>query len=110
LPKSRFRRQEIFENSEKVVESLIEELWSRGYYIDFSPIILDDEEAKRHKSIYLDMVVDAVIVFNRNDLFKKILDEIATKLKALGTERKRVDRLWYWVLKRRYILGEVIEI
>lgn len=28
-----------------MVESLVESLWSQGYYIDFTPIILDVEEA-----------------------------------------------------------------
>jgi predicted nucleotidyltransferase len=110
LPKSRFKRLEIFEEVEKIVEPLIEDLWARGFYVDFSPIILDVEEAKKHRPIYLDMVVDAVIVFDRDNFFKKILDEIATRLRVLGAERKRLGKLWYWVLKKEYKLGEVIEI
>jgi len=110
LPRSRFRRQELFEKAESVLEPLVEELWSRGYHVDFSPIILDVEEAKRHRPIYLDMVVDAVIIFDREGFFRSILDEIATKLKVLGAERKRLGKLWYWVLKKEYKLGEVIEI
>jgi hypothetical protein len=42
--------------------------------------------------------------------FRNILDEVAEKLKALGAERKRVGKLWYWVLKKEYRPGEVIEI
>ncbi len=88
-------RGELFEKAEEVIEPFVEELWSRGIYVDFSPIILDVEEAEKHRPIYLDMVVYAVIVFDRNDFFKKVLDEIAEKLKTLGTERKRVGKLWY---------------
>jgi hypothetical protein len=110
LPKSRFRRHDLFEEAEKAVEPMVEELWSKGLYVDFSPIILDVEEAKRHRPIYLDMVVDAVIVFDKGDFFKKILDEIAARLRELGAERKRVGKLWYWVLKKEYKPGEVIEI
>jgi len=93
-----------------VIEPFVEELWSRGIYVDFSPIILDVEEAEKHRPIYLDMVVYAVIVFDRNDFFKKVLDEIAEKLKTLSTERKRVGKLWCWVLKKEYRPGEVIGI
>jgi hypothetical protein len=28
--------------------------------------------------------------------FRNILDEVVEKLKALGAERKRVGKLWYW--------------
>jgi len=110
LPKSRFRRHDLFEEAEKAVEPMVEELWSRGLYVDFSPIILDVEEAKRHRPLYLDMVMDAVIVFDKGDFFKKILDEIATRLRELGAERKRLGKLWYWVLKKEYKPEEVIEI
>jgi len=110
LPKSRLRRQELFEEAEKAVEPLVEELWSRGYHVDFSPIILDVEEARRHRPIYLDLVVDAVLVFDRDGFLKGVLDEVAAKLKALGAERRKVGRLWYWVLKRDYKPGEVIEV
>jgi predicted nucleotidyltransferase len=110
LPKSRFRRLDLFEEAEKRVEPVLEELWATGYYVDFSPIILSTEEAKRHRPIYLDMVIDAVIVYDRNWFFKSILDDLARKLNALGAERKRIGKLWYWVLKRDYKPGEVIEL
>ncbi|MCC6014885.1 MAG: nucleotidyltransferase domain-containing protein [Desulfurococcaceae archaeon] len=110
LPRSRFRSLEIFEEAERAVEPLVEEPWSRGYYVDFSPIILDVEEAGRHRPVYLDMVVDAVIVYDRDNFLRGVLDELASRLRALGAERRRVGRLWYWVLKRDYKPGEVIEV
>jgi len=110
LPKSRFKRAELFERAEELIKPLVEELWFRGIYVDFSPIILDVDEARRHRPIYLDMVVDAVIVFDRDSFFKGVLDDLAERLKALGAERKRIGRLWYWVLKKEYRPGEVIEI
>ncbi|MEM0004783.1 MAG: nucleotidyltransferase domain-containing protein [Desulfurococcaceae archaeon] len=110
LPKSRFKMVELFERAEELVEPLVEELWSRGIYLDFSPIILDVDEAVRHRPIYLDMVAEAVIVFDRDGFFKRVLDNLAERLKTLGAERKKIGRLWYWVLKKEYRPGEVIEI
>jgi len=110
LPRPRFKRLELFEEAERLIEPIVEELWSRGYCVDFSPIILTVEEARRHRPIYLDMVIDAVIVYDEGWFFKSILDDLASKLKALGAERKRIGRSWYWVLKRDYKPGEVIEI
>jgi predicted nucleotidyltransferase len=80
-PKLRFKGAELLEKAEELIEALLEELWSRGLYV-VSPIILDVEEARKHRPIYLDMVVDAVIVYNREDFFEKILDDLAEKLRA----------------------------
>ena len=77
--------------------------------MDFSPVILDVEEARRRRPIYLDMVMDAVIVYDREGFFEGVLKGLAERLEALGAER-RLGRLWYWVLKRDYRPGEVIEL
>jgi predicted nucleotidyltransferase len=110
LPRPRFRRQELFEAAERFVEPLMDELRSKGFDLDFSPIILDVEEARRHRPIYLDMVLDAVIVFDRDGFFQGVLRGLAERLEALGAERRRLGKLWYWVLKMDYRPGEVIEV
>jgi len=109
LPRQRFKRQELFEIAERFVEPLIEGLRSKGFDMDFSPVILDVEEARRRRPIYLDMVMDAVIVYDREGFFEGVLKGLAERLEALGAER-RLGRLWYWVLKRDYRPGEVIEL
>jgi predicted nucleotidyltransferase len=110
LPKSRFKRFELFEEAEQYVEHLLENLWSKGVYTDFSPIILDVEEAAKNRPIYLDMVIDAVIIYDEGKFMQKVLERLAEKLKQLGAERKYIGKLWYWVLKKEYKFGEVIEI
>jgi predicted nucleotidyltransferase len=110
LPRQRFKRQELFELAERVAEPLIESLRSKGFNLDFSPIILDVEEARKSRPIYLDMVVDAVIVYDRGGFFEEALRGLAERLEALGAERRRLGKLWYWVLKRDYRPGEVIEL
>jgi len=82
------------EESEEV-QRIVDELWSAGYYVDFSPIMLTVEEAKRFRPIYLDMVQDAVIVYDENGFMAKILSELAKKLEALGAERVWVGKRWY---------------
>ena len=110
LPRQRFKRQELFEMAERMAEPLIEDLRSKGLSLDFSPVILDVEEARRHRPIYLDMVVDAVIVYDRGGFFEGVLKGLAERLEALGAERRRLGKLWYWVLKRDYKHGEVIKL
>ena len=110
LPRSRFRRLELFEEAEKTVEPLLEELWARGFNVDFSPVLLTPEEASKHRPIYLDMVVDAVIVYDKGGFIERILRDIAERLERLGARRVRLGKRWYWILKRDYKPGEVIEI
>ena len=110
LPKGRFARQEAFMKAEELIQTMIDELYERGIYIDFSPIILTVDEAKRFRPLYLDMVEDAVILFDRGKFFQTVLEDLKRKLEALGARRVRLGRRWYWVLKEPYKFGEVIEI
>lgn len=109
-PKSRFRRQDLFiELEEEIIED-IERLRDQGYNIDFSPIIKSVEEASRVTPLYLDMVEDAVILYDRDNFITNILEKLKRRLSELGAERVWMGRRWYWRLKKDYRFGEVIEI
>ncbi len=110
LPRSRFARQDMFIEAEDLVQPLLDDLHRSGIYVDFSPIILSVEEAKKFRPIYLDMVEDAIILFDRDRFFQEILYSLKRRLEALGAHRVWVGRRWYWVLKDPYRFGEVIEI
>jgi len=110
LPKGRFRRVELFEKAEEKLEKDLNALFDKGYYISFSPIIKTPEEASKISPLYLDMVEDAVIVYDRNGFFEKILLRLKRKLEELGAERVWMGKKWYWRLKRNYSFGEEIVI
>ncbi|MEM1909276.1 MAG: nucleotidyltransferase domain-containing protein, partial [Thermofilaceae archaeon] len=109
-PRSRFRRQDIFMEVEEELQPLIEEAEKLGYTIEFSPILKTPEEAARGSPLYLDMVEDAVILYDKGGFFQGILKRLAKRLEALGAERVKYGKLWYWRLKRDYRFGEVIEL
>ncbi|MEM1936473.1 MAG: nucleotidyltransferase domain-containing protein [Sulfolobales archaeon] len=109
-PKSRLKRQELFMLVEEGVEEEVERLRSQGYSVDFSPIIKSVSEAKKVSPLYLDMVEDAVVLYDRENFFTNVLNNLREKLKELGAERVRCGRKWYWRLKRDYKFGEVIEL
>ncbi len=109
-PKSRLKRQELFMLVEEGVEEEVERLRSQGYSVDFSPIIKSVNEAKKVSPVYLDMVEDAVVLYDKENFFTNILNNLREKLKELGAERVRCGRKWYWRLKRDYKFGEVIEL
>jgi len=110
LPKRRLERQKEFMEVEKEVERYLDKLFDEGYFVDFSPIIKTPEEAMRISPLYLDMVEDALIVYDKDDFFRKILQNVRSRLKELGSKRVRMGKRWYWILKPDYRFGEVIKI
>ncbi len=110
IPKRRLERQREFMEVEKEVEGYLNELFDEGYFIDFSPIIKTPEEAMRLSPLYLDMVEDAIIAYDKDDFFMKILERVRKRLEELGSKRVRMGRKWYWILKPDYRFGEVIRI
>ena len=110
LPKGRLRRQGLFMEVEEEVEPLIEGLRARGLNVELSPILKTPEEAAKIAPLYLDLVEDAVVVYDKDGFFTKVLDRLRRRLAELGAHRARLGRKWLWVLKKEYSPGELIVI
>lgn len=110
ISKRRLERQKEFIEVEKEMEEYLNALFDEGYFVDFSPIIKTPEEAMRISPLYLDMVEDAIIAYDKDDFFKNILENVRNKLKELGSKRISMGKRWYWILKPDYRFGEVIRI
>jgi predicted nucleotidyltransferase len=108
LPESRFDRNKIFDAIEDSLAKDLEDLHALGYYAALSPIIKTPEEAQKILPLYLDMVEDAVIVYDKNEFFESILIKLSKKLKELGAERVWIGNKWYWRLKKDLKPGEEI--
>ncbi|MEM2156118.1 MAG: nucleotidyltransferase domain-containing protein [Candidatus Jordarchaeales archaeon] len=106
----RYERFKIFDDVEKCLEDDLNELRRAGFSAFINPIIKSVEEASRVSPLYLDMVEDAVILYDRNGFFGKVLDRLRGRLRELGAKRVRLGKKWYWILKENYRFGEVIEI
>lgn len=110
LPKSRFDRNKIFDMVEDLLIKDLEDLHASGCHVVLSPILKTPEEARKISSLYLDMVEDAVIVYDKNRFFESILVRLSRKLKELGAERVWVGKKWYWKLRKDLKPGEEIVI
>jgi len=110
LPRSRFERLSIYMKAEEKLDPLLNELLNRGYAVTISPILKTKREAERISPLYLDMVEDAIIVYDKNGFFEEILKRLRDKLRELGAERVWIGKKWYWRLKKDYKFGEVIEL
>lgn len=103
------KRIRLFET--KVEDKLnLDEFWKNGYYISLSPILETPEEAEKISPLYLDMVYDAIILYDKNQFFTKILQKLKERLKELGAERVRIGKKWYWVLKKDSKFGDTVEL
>lgn len=110
LPKERLRRQELFSSIEKNIEDEYEKLYKKEINSLIIPILKTEEEAKSISPLYLDMVEDAIILYDRNDFFEKILNKLKKKLKEINAKKIFIGKKWYWDLMPNYKQGDVISI
>ena len=88
---------------------LVQKLLEMGYnvFIEFYP--LNIEEASVFRPIYLDMIHDAVILYDKGCFFEKILNRVSKLLRRLGAQRIWLnEKEWIWLLKPDLRFGEEI--
>jgi len=108
LPPTTIERIRIFDSLELLLEEDIKEMFSKGYYVSFSPIMKTPEEAMRFSPLYMDMTEDAVLIYDKEDFLQNLLQRIRKKLNELGYERIWLGKKWYW-RKKDFKFGEVVE-
>lgn len=75
------------------------------------PIIYSLRQFKAHPSLLLDMITDSLVLYDRDDTFKKEINILWSRVKALGGRKVVLpDGSWYWMLKPDIKFGEIIEI
>lgn len=111
LPKGRMKRIGEFGSVEDKIEPLLKSLRKKeGINTYISAIIKRPEEAQKGSPLFLDMVEDANILFDRDGFFEGVLDRLKKRLKDLGAKRIWRGNIWYWDLKPDYKPGDIIEL
>jgi predicted nucleotidyltransferase len=101
VPRRRFERTKLWL---PLADAVSEKLRYR-----LSIILLDPEMARITKPYYLDLTEEAVILFDRGDFFKGVLDRLRARMRALGSYRARDSKgNPYWILKPGAKPGEEI--
>jgi len=109
LPKTITERVILFDKVERKLDDYVMRLMDDGYYITLTPVLKTPEEAMRFSPIYMDMTEDAIILYDENGFFRKVLEKTKKRLKELGFERVWLSKkVWYW-RKRNYKFGEIID-
>ena len=110
LPAGRIRRMEEFKLVEDRLEPVLLSLEKHGISTSLSPIFKTPEEVQRGSPLFLDLVEDARVLFDRNDFFRGYLDQLRDRLARLGARRVWHGNAWYWDLKPDFKPGDVFEI
>lgn len=77
--------------------------------MEVSPLILTKKGAGHFLPLYLDMVQDRILIFDRDDFLKKILQKTQNKMEAWGSKKKSMGGHWYWEIRPGTRWGEVFD-
>ncbi len=111
LPSGRIPRVEEFcARVEPALETLLTQLSARGVHTRLSPVFKTPEELEAGSPLLLDMVEDAVILYDPEGILAGRLRRLRERLAELGARRVWRGEQWYWDLKPDYRPGEVFEL
>lgn len=110
LPAGRLERRKMVCTVKETLADEIEVLQRRGFNAFLSVFIKSRAEAAFHSPLYLDMTLDAQILYDKDGFFHAVLEEMRARMKQLGSRRVWIDGGWYWELKPDLKFGEVFEI
>lgn len=110
LPEDRFELHRLLDRVEELLGPCFNQLAQMGYRVVLSPIVLSRSQASVFRPLYIDLVFDAKILYDKNGFMKNILDKVRKKLEELGAKRVRLGKKWYVVLKEPVRFGERIDL
>ena len=110
LPEGRLRRVEEFEQVEHRLRDALKRGQDSGIHTRISPVFKAPQEVREGSPLLLDMVEDALILFDREGFFLSIITALKERLGRLGAHRVWKGDVWYWDLKPDFKPGEVFEL
>jgi hypothetical protein len=110
LPRGRMNRVKEFEAVEVAIAGDLEQARRGGVHTELSPILKTPEEVVAGSPLFLDMVEDARILYDRDGFFAQWLARLRERLTQLGAKRLWQGNTWYWDLKPDFRPGEVFEL
>lgn len=110
VPDGRMPRVREFDIVEKKMSDEVQRARKLGVYVEFSPIIKTPSEVKQGSLLFLDMLEEGRILFDRNDFLKDYFAQWKLHLQELGARRVQRGEAWYWILKEPYTVGEEFDI
>lgn len=79
--------------------------------VEWNLVTKTPEEASVRSPLYLDLVEDAVLLFDRDGFLEAVLDSLRARMRASGSRRTYLpDGSWYWDLRPGFRFGDVVEL
>lgn len=99
LPDGRIARRREFDQVEELLTQEFAQARAAGIYTRIAAILKTPAEVEHGSLIFLDMIEDARILFDRNCFFQDYLSRLSEKLKELGSVKVMKENGYYWILK-----------
>lgn len=110
LPPSLLDRRKEFEAVEARLAASLAEARRSGVHTFLSPVIKTPEELRQGSFLHLDLVDQARILYDPQNVLRDYLTDLGARLKAMGARRVYKAGGYYWVLKPDYRWGDRIEL
>lgn len=110
LPDGRVARVADFRGVESALTPALRDARDAGLSPWLSPVFKTPSELRQGTPLLLDMVEDARILVDREDVLRATLDALRSRLEQSGARRIWKGNAWIWDLKPDYKPGEVFEL
>lgn len=99
-----------FEPIERAMEPEIAACRAGGWQVRLSPVFKSREDVEYGSPLFIDMVDEGRILFDRDDTLRQRLELMRSRMRKLGSKRIWDGDTWYWDLKPDWKRGDVIEL
>ena len=110
LPNGRIPRVREFEPIEQQLEAAMGDAAAHGIHTRLSPLFKTPGELEIGSPILLDMVEDARLLFDRDQVLARRLERLRQRLVELRARRLRKGGDYYWQMKPDFKPGDIIEL
>jgi predicted nucleotidyltransferase len=110
LPDGRMARVRQFMAVERRLQPDLRATRLAGWNVELSPVFKTPMEVEQGSPLFLDMVDDGQLLYDRGDFMRQAFEGLRARLQARGARRIWRGNAWYWDLKPDYRPGDVFEI
>ncbi len=109
VPDGRLARVRDFQVVEATLVPDLAEAHAAGLAPELSPVFKTPAEVELGSLLFLDMIEDARLLYDRENFLRDALAAFQARLRRLGARRIWRGNAWIWDLKPDYKIGEVFE-
>ena len=98
-----------YEKVESALEEELMELYDKfGIDMEISPFIVDAKEAEYFNPLYLDMLEETIILYDKDDYLKGILQRVKDMKEKYNFRKEYIANRHIWDMSRKNMIGEKV--